>query len=96
MADRLRRHNLEGVVYTSHNHLTPPEMNGGKPLSPRYRVIVPLSATLPPADLARQTDALAASLELSAWLDQQAGQSASFLSAFLPPWCAPLRRPDSW
>ena len=58
VADRLRRLNLEGVVYTSHNHLTPPEMNGGKPASPRYRVIVPLSATLPPADLARQTDAL--------------------------------------
>ena len=62
-------------------------MNGGKPPALRYRVIVPLSATLPPADLARQTDALAASLELSAWLDQQAGQSASFLerTPSLPP-----------
>ena len=34
VADRLRRHNLEGVVYTSHNHLTPPEMNGGEARQP--------------------------------------------------------------
>ncbi len=86
VADRLRRHNLEGVVYTSHNHLTPPEMNGGKPASPRYRVIVPLSATLPPADLARQTDALAASLELSAWLDPASRTVSQF---FYLPSCRP-------
>ena len=83
---RLRRLNLEGVVYTSHNHLTPPEMNNNKPASPRYRVIAPLAAPIQPAELARQTDALAAALGLSAWLDPASRTVSQF---FYLPSCRP-------
>ncbi len=86
VSDRMRRLNMEGVIYTSHNHLTPPELNKGKPASPRYRVVVPLSSPIPPSDLPRQTDALAAALGLSAWLDPASRTISQF---FYLPSCRP-------
>jgi len=86
VADRLNALNLEGVVYTSHNHMAPPEINKGKPASPRYRVVVPSSAPILPADLARHTDALASALKLSAWLDPASRVTSQF---FYLPSCRP-------
>jgi len=86
VADLMRRRNLEGVVYTSHNHLTPPELNGNKPASPRYRVVVPLSAPVPPDDMPRHVTALADALGLSPWLDPASLVVSQF---FYLPSCRP-------
>ena len=70
-AQRLQSAGLAGVVYTSHNHMAPPELNNGKPAAPRYRVVVPLAQPMPPtvAHLQANMQALAARLALLACTD---------------------------
>lgn len=70
-AQRLQAAGLAGVVYTSHNHMAPPELNNGKPAAPRYRVVVPLAQPMQPTVPHLQTNmqALAARLALLACTD---------------------------
>ena len=68
-AQRLQAAGLAGVVYTSHNHMAPPELNNGKPAAPRYRVVVPLAQPMPPEHLQANVHGLADRLGLRDCLD---------------------------
>lgn len=69
-AQRLQTAGLAGVVYTSHNHMAPPELNKGKPAAPRYRVVVPLAQPMPPEHLQANVHGLADRLGLRDCLDR--------------------------
>lgn len=86
-AEQLRRTGLAGLVYTTHNHETPAEINSGKPAGPRYRVIIPLARQIAPQDLERVTMAAARLL----WLDGPGLDSKSWVVGqfFYMPSCRP-------
>ncbi len=85
---RLAEAGITGVIYTSHNHLAPAEINGGKPQGPRYRIVVPLADPMPPAALGANVELLAARLGLAPVVDPASRTRGQFF--YLPS-----HRPDA-
>ena len=81
---RLEALGLAAIVCTSHNHMTPPELNKGKPQGARYRVIVPLSEPIEPSQLKAATEHLASLVNLT--IDKHSYSAAQF---FYFPSCRP-------
>lgn len=85
--EQLRASGLAGIVYTTHNHETPADLNGGKPAGPRYRVVLPLSAPIEAGDLQRVTLGAARLLHLDGpGLDPKSWVVGQF---FFMPSCRP-------
>lgn len=86
-AERLRAAGLAGVIFTTHNHEAPPELNKGKPSGARYRLVLPLAEPIEPGDLESWTRRAAALLDLAGdYLDPASWRPAQF---FYAPSCRP-------